>query len=112
VSVTASFKTKPQDGAITYEIPVCTEALFSEVFRPIAVRLDLDLVREWGTMAEISSSNFSVFIEQIVKLKKAIIDDPDLKQALKDHVESRLDTLHDEMTIFFKGSPGGTVLVG
>ena len=67
---------------------------------------------QWGTMAEISSSDFPNFVDQLLELRRSVIDDPDLTQALKDHVESRLNMLHDEMKIFFKRNPGGTVLVG
>ncbi|WP_257385789.1 hypothetical protein [Tahibacter caeni] len=112
MSVTASFHPEPGDGASTYEIPVCTEALFGEVFRPIAVRLDLDLVTRWGSMTEISASIFSNFVDQLSKLRKSVIEDPDLTQEVKEHIESRLGRLRDEMSTFFETYHDGTVFIG
>ncbi|WP_386066302.1 hypothetical protein ACFJIW_17415 [Tahibacter sp. UC22_41] len=112
MSVTASFTSNRTSDANTHEIPVCTEALFRDIFSPLANRLDLGLVIRWGTMAEITIANYPELSDQLTKLDAAVSSDETLTQALKDHTTSRLKLLREEMNIFFSRTPDGIVFIG
>lgn len=109
MSITATLSSREKGE---YDIPVCTQNIFTRVISPVADRLGLDLVSQWGTFVEVTSVNLDDFLTQIDTLVSEIAKSDELGEAVRVHVRLRLSNLKIQVLEVAGSDPDFEVLVG
>lgn len=85
--------------------------MLMDMVAPIADRLKLDLIGEWGTILEINSDNLDVFIEQLDTLMAALEKELTIKKEYSESFNERLMQLRNIVTSGFEHHPDLVVII-
>lgn len=87
-------------------VPVCAQEVFSQTIFPIAERLGLDLIVNWGVAVYVALSDFDRLKAQLKLLRG------ELKIRGKMHIVDRLDNLENKMQELFPSNPDIILTIG
>lgn len=112
MSVTATVESPLNDEERSFNIPVCTEALYRDVIFPIAEVHNLSLIDDWGIFVRINQENINLFFEELKTLCDCINKLNSCPEQTKQHILQRLNTLSVEINRMLVARVDIVILIG